>query len=221
MRKKRLNKILLVGLFIFLVFGSQNAGYAAQAAILDMNSDVTSYSSLNDIKQRVDEQLELKAKRNIFAPKKKQKTLTAVDDLEDSDEVVLRLVKTGFKSLGLNYRGQMFYKDGTLVAQVNYKKKTYLVSKGSKFKGNQVTDLSKEMITIKTYKGKEVTIPFRKIVFTDERIAEIQECNSLKTAVLSMNSKFLGYKVLDISEDSVIVSKHGQHLKLQKGTVHK
>ena len=212
--KKKYIVTLLMGLALVITAAPINVVKAAESQDL-------LFCSINDIQGMIDIQKQSQSERNIFKPKEKQVFSKDDEKLEDSQSPILSLIETGYKSLGIYYWGQMIFEDGMLVAQINYRKKTYLVTKGSTVAQYKVTALTKDSITLQNSKGGFIDIPYRKTVLTNERIAKIKECNSQRIAVLSKDSKFFGYKVLDINEDSVIVSKYGQHLKLEKGTVHK
>ncbi|MBU4305965.1 MAG: hypothetical protein KJ893_10180 [Candidatus Omnitrophica bacterium] len=134
--------------------------------------------------------------------------------------VLLQVVDTAYKPLGVIYRGRIIFEDGSIIAQVNLAKKSYLVRKGSKFDRYEVDYIDKYHLELREADGKHIRLTYRKTAYTDERIAKIKELNSQRLMSVGKDSELFGYKVLDIGEDYVLVSKQGQRLKLEKGMVH-
>lgn len=160
----------------------------------------------------------LNSKRNIFklhVSKKNAETMSG-----DNSELLVSEI--GLKPLGVEYRGKVFFKDDDeMIAQVNVNKKSYLVKKGTRFSGYKVSALNGKYLKLKDKKGKILKIEYRQKAYTDELVAKIKELTSEHTKTVSKNDTFLEYKVLDINEDSVLLSLKGQHLRLEKGMVHK
>ncbi|MCP4650238.1 MAG: hypothetical protein GY853_09205 [PVC group bacterium] len=184
--------------------------------------------SLQNIEEVVVQMQAQETKRNIFAKFKKRINKTeevfVPEPVEKntSKTPVLEVLTIEYKPVGIDYLGRIVFDDEKgLVAQVNFKKHTYLVRVGSKIGGYTVSQLDPECITLESEDSKTIKIEFRKAAYSKSRIAKIKEYNSQRTLVVSKDSEFFGYKVLDILEDHVLVSKQGQHLKLEKGMVHK
>lgn len=157
------------------------------------------------------------SKRNIFTQKVYENT-----EIVSSDSLVLQVIEIGLKPLGIEYQGRVSFEDDIdMVAQVNIHKKSYLVKKGTKFAAYNVHELNGEFIELKDEKGKIIKIKYRKIAYTNELVAKIKELTSSYSETVNKNGTFLEYKVLDIDEDSVLLSLRGQHLRLEKGMVHK
>ena len=157
------------------------------------------------------------SKRNIFTQKVYENT-----EIVSSDSLVLQVIEIGLKPLGIEYQGRVSFEDDIdMVAQVNIHKKSYLVKKGTKFAAYNVHELNGEFIELKDEKGKIIKIKYRKIAYTNELVAKIKELTSSYSETVNKNGTFLAYKVLDIDEDSVLLSLRGQHLRLEKGMVHK
>ena len=157
------------------------------------------------------------SKRNIFTQKVYENT-----EIVSSDSLVLQVIEIGLKPLGIEYQGRVSFEDDIdMVAQVNIHKKSYLVKKGTKFAAYNVHELNGEFIELKDKKGKIIKIKYRKIAYTNELVAKIKELTSSYSETVNKNGTFLEYKVLDIDEDSVLLSLRGQHLRLEKGMVHK
>ncbi len=160
----------------------------------------------------------LTAKRNIFTPRLTSKGIVA----SIGDSVKLLVSEIGLKPLEIEYRGRVFFKDkGDMVAQVNVHKKSYLVKKGTSFAAYKVYELNGDLIKLTDKKGKNIEIKYREKTYTNELVAQIKELVSGYSKTVSKNDTFLEYKVLDIDEESVLVSLLGQHLRLEKGMVHK
>lgn len=157
------------------------------------------------------------SKRNIFTQKVYENT-----EIVSSDSLVLQVIEIGLKPLGIEYQGRVSFEDDIdMVAQVNIHKKSYLVKKGTKFAAYNVHELNGEFIELKDKKGKIIKIKYRKIAYTNELVAKIKELTSSYSETVNKNGTFLAYKVLDIDEDSVLLSLRGQQLRLEKGMVHK
>ncbi len=160
----------------------------------------------------------VKSKRNIFLEQVYNKDA----EIAVSDRPVLLVTDISFKPLEVEYRGRIFFEDGNdLVAQVNVHKKSYLVREGTRFAAFKVDELNDEFIKVTDKKGKILKIKYRQKTYTNELVAKIKELTSAYSKTVSKNSSFLEYKVLDIDEDSVLLSRQGQHLRLEKGMVHK
>ena len=158
------------------------------------------------------------SKRNIFTQQVHNKSAEAVT----GDRLVLQVSEIGLKPLGIEYRGKVFFKDDNdMVAQINVDKKSYLVKKGTCFAVYQVSELNEKFIKLKDKKGKVIKIKYRQHTYTNELMAKIKELNSAYWKTVIKNDTFLEYKVLDIEEDSVLLSLQGQHLRLEKGMVYK
>ncbi|MFH1093181.1 MAG: hypothetical protein V1739_03375 [Candidatus Omnitrophota bacterium] len=160
----------------------------------------------------------LTSKRNIFSEPVYKKNAEIVT----GEHQVLQVSEIGFKPLEIEYRGKVFFKDDNdMVAQVNILKKSYLVKKGTKFASYQVDELNEKFIKLTDKKGEVIKIEYRQKVYTNELVAKIKELTSAYSETVSKNGSFLEYKVLDIDEDSVLLSHQGQHLRLEKGMVYK
>ena len=160
----------------------------------------------------------LTSKRNIFSKQVYKKNAEIVA----SDRPVLQVSEIGFKPLEIEYRGKVFFKDDNdMIAQVNVHKKSYLVKKGTHFAAYQVDELNEKFIKVTDKKGKVIKIKYRQKAYTNELAATIKELTSAYSKQVSKNGRFLEYKVLDIDENSVLLSHQGQHLRLEKGMVHK
>ena len=179
------------------------------------------YQDIEDLRQKEQTARALSSvisKRNIFTQEVHDKSVEAVT----GDRLVLQVSEIGFKPLGIEYRGKVFFKDDNdMVAQINVDKKSYLVKKGTRFAIYQVRELNGKLIELTDKEGKVINIKYREHAYTNELMAKIKELNSgyLKTVI--KNDTFLEYKVLDIDEDSVLLSLQGQNRRLEKGMVYK
>ena len=160
----------------------------------------------------------LTSKRNIFT----QQLSSKGAEVSVGDSIELLVSDIGLKPLEIEYNGNVFFKDDRdMVAQVNVHKKSYLVKKGSSFASYKVQVLTKTEIKVKDKKGKIIKIKYREKTYTNELMAQIKELKSGYSKTVSKNDTFLKYKVLDIDEESVLLSLLGQHLRLEKGMVRK
>lgn len=156
---------------------------------------------------------QFKTQRNIFA----QVTRGKIAQTVLSDKPVFELLEIGYKPLGIEYRGRIVFADGQIIAQVNLYNQTYLVKKGTKFCNYEVLDLEKEYLEIVSQTTKSIRLTYQKTTYTKELVAKIKELNSQQIVTVSKDSEFLGFKVLDIDKDYVLLSNQGQRLKLEKG----
>ncbi len=185
-------------------------------------TDVRDYAQeeeyLRQAEQTARELSSVTSKRNIFSERLCRK------DVQDpvSDRPVLQVSEIGFKPLGIEYRGKVFFEDdNAMVAQVNVHKKSYLVKEGTRFAAYRVDELNEKFIKLTDKKGRIIKIKYRQKAYSNELVAKIKELTSAYSKTVSKNSRFLEYKVLDIDEDSVLLSLQGQHLRLEKGMVYK
>ncbi|MBU1088020.1 MAG: hypothetical protein KKD05_10970 [Candidatus Omnitrophica bacterium] len=155
----------------------------------------------------------LAIKRNIFVPFENDEKRVAIDN------PVLVLLDILYKPLGFQYQGRIIYPNGQLVAQINANNKSYLVKLGENVANYKVEHLDKDSIVLKSKKGEFLDIKYLKTAFSDELMAKIKDNISGNIETVYKNSTIYGYKVLDIDKDFVILSKLGQHLRLQKGMV--
>ncbi len=163
-----------------------------------------------DIKTDIDL---LQIKRNIFVPFKDDEKRAVVDNS------ILEVLDISYKPLAFQYQGRIIYPDGQIVAQINANNKSYLVKLGAKLAKYTVEHLDKNGVSLKSKQGDFLKIKYLQTAFSDELMAKIKDNISGNIETVYKNSNIYGYKVLDIEEDSVILSKSGQHLRLQKGMV--
>jgi len=155
-------------------------------------------------------------KRNIFA---RMLETTAGQPVMVA-EPIFKLLEITYKSLGIQYRGRVVYESGKIIAQLNFDNKSYLVGIDSQVAGYEVVGLGKNHIHLKDNKRKTLKLKYQQAAYSEELVARIQECNSNQTVEVSKGSELFGYKVLDMDMKSVLLSKQGQHLKLEKGKVY-
>lgn len=182
-----------------------------------LNIDEKLKQSLDMQQSKLLSKLGWRTKRNIFIRWQQEK----VKDISVSEQPILEVLEIGYKPLGIEYQGRIVFQEGKLVGQVNLLDKSYIVEKGSRLPGYTVEALTKDHINLKDAKGSCKKINYRKAAYTKELVATLREQTSGQTQDVSKNSQFLSYKVLDIDEESVLLSTQGQHLRLKKGMVHK
>jgi hypothetical protein len=211
--------ICLISGFLFI---SNNAAYKQsisqrENALTNNNSASKAESAMPTVslvkninKAKIDL---LNVKRNVFVPFN--------DDAKSPEYTnpVLELLDISFKPLGFQYQGRIVYPNGQIVAQINANHKSYLVKIGSSLANYKVLRLDKDVISLKPKQGKALDIKYLQTAFSEELMAKIKDNVSGDIETVYKNSIIYGYKVLDIEEDCVILSKSGQHLRLQKGTV--
>ena len=156
----------------------------------------------------------MKVKRNIFVAFKYDEPKR-----QDFNKAVLEVLDISYKPLAFQYQGRIVYPNGQIVAQINALNKSYLVKIGSSLAKYKVVRLDKNSVSLKTKQGEYVNIKYLQTAFSEELMAKIKDSISGNIETVYKNSKIYGYKVLDIEGDYVILSKSGQHLRLQKGKV--
>ncbi|MFH2137160.1 MAG: hypothetical protein ABII88_01460 [Candidatus Omnitrophota bacterium] len=179
----------------------------------------TSPRGLELIKESMLKQSAEGLKRNIFTKFEKPKEV--VTDISELNGPIFELLETGYQILGIYYWGRVIFDGGEIIAQVNFKDRTYLVKVGSKVGPYSVTALEYNSIILEDENANIIEIEYRKTAYSQSRMAKIKEYNSQRTLVVNKDSELFGYKVLDIQEDYVLVSDQVEHLKLEKGMVHK
>ncbi len=133
-------------------------------------------------------------------------------------EYRFELLDTMYKSFEVNYLGRIVFEDGRMVAQLNYRNRTFLVPEGNRVAGYEVVSIDKDKVTLRRNDQLQ-NIEFRRPMYTEELTAKIKETGTGQVFVVDQNSEIFGFKVLDIKKDSVLLSNQGQHLSLEKGKV--
>lgn len=214
----------MVGIFIIssFVFIKNNADY--KMSIEQKKDKLADNESADEVKldlqgallAKIDDKAKidlLKIKRNIFVPFKDD------EKKQDINKPVFELLDISYKPLAFQYQGRIVYPNGQIVAQINANNKSYLIKIGSNLGNYKVEQLDKDSVTLKTKQGESVNIKYLETAFSDELMAKIKDSISGNIETVYKNSNIYGYQVLDIERDSVVLSKSGQHLRLQKGTV--
>jgi hypothetical protein len=157
-------------------------------------------------------------KRDIFARTAEEQQRVSVERVA-APAPRFEVMEITFKPLGIEYQGRIVFADGSLVAQVNMHDKSYLVKSGARLAPYTVDSIDKDVLVLKESAGKRISVKYRQTAYVDELMANIKEVNSNTTFLVSKNSEFFGCTVLDIDEESVLVSSEGEHFRLEKGTV--
>ena len=159
--------------------------------------------------------------RDIFSAKRMSAAGMPERVAEESsgEEPDVEVVDIKNKPLPIEYMGKIVFDDGRIVAQVNVHRKSYLVEDGTEFGGYSVESISPKKLVLRDSDSRKIELSFREILYSEELMATVKERSSQKVFDIYKDSSFLGFKVLDIAEDYVLVSNQGQHLKLWKGRV--
>ncbi len=222
--------LLCVFLVVIFTFAGKNASNRDYNAGVSEDLNQSDYSSLpvsrmpgnaQNImleKMKSDLTIKIKPERDIFAyPREKKDEPTRIL----TQEPVFEVVEIGYKPLGIEYKGKIVFGKGEIAAQINMRNKSYIARVNSTIAQYTVTQLNEQAISLRDGNGKVITIKYRENVYSDQLSAKIKELNSQKTFDVGKDSEFLGIKVLDIDGNSVLVSKSGERLRLEKGMVHK
>ncbi|MBI4846421.1 MAG: hypothetical protein HY810_08165 [Candidatus Omnitrophica bacterium] len=160
-------------------------------------------------------------KRDLFSPFKNTPEQAQAFSNNTFNDTLIEVLEIGYQPLNVEYRGRITFNNGRVVAQLNIGNDSYLASLGAKIVDYTVEALDENSVGLRNDQGKLMIVRYRKVTYTDELTATVKELNSKTKIKIRKDSDFFGFKVLDITPEYVLVSKMGQHLKLEKGTVQK
>lgn len=146
--------------------------------------------------------------RNIFVkPEKPIEVLTPES---------LKLVAVERVTLPFIYNGYIETPNGTIIGQVNWAEKTYFVKKGEKFKDYKVIEIQQKRLIVEGKEG-QLVLEFKKPGKGKEFIIKL--CNELdgKIYELRKGDEISGYKILDITSDSVVIWGKNKEWVIKKG----
>lgn len=128
----------------------------------------------------------------------------------------LKIVSITPVILPFTYNGFIQRADGSIIGQINWAGKTYFVKKGEKFKDYKVLEISSRLIKAETKEGQFI-LEYKKPVKGKELIAKLYSMMDEKTFEVKKNDEVNGYKVLDITANSVVLYGQNKEWVVKKG----
>ncbi len=107
------------------------------------------------------------------------------------------------------YKGLMQDADGNLIAQVNFKNKSYFVREKDRIEDWGIETLTTEQIILKSQAGREITISYHTPTPADESFALITKLSDGTRFRVAESERIEDYELIEIAAD---------HVKLQKGS---
>ncbi|MFC2149542.1 hypothetical protein ACFLQ8_02460 [Candidatus Auribacterota bacterium] len=155
---------------------------------------------------------------------------------EDKDGARLRLVKIYRQPVKLLFKGYIQLPDGSYSVQINWARKTDFKKVGEKIRGYKIVDfqqrlfeeksptgivkqINKSIVEIRKGENKPIVLEKGKLITEKELFAKLFDKKLFKNVTVHVGSTGDGYKVLDITEDEVILSPPSGdniHLKIGK-----
>jgi len=128
------------------------------------------------------------------------------------------IIEISYKPFPLQYRGCVVFKDGTLTAQINYEKKSFLLRRGMRVADYVVIAVDHDRVVLQ--QGSQlIRLAYQEMAYSDTRLARIKDRQSQQTRDVVIGDRIADFEVLDITEKSVLLSNRKRHLELQKGKV--
>lgn len=120
--------------------------------------------------------------------------------------------------LTVMYKGYIEREDGTLAAQLNWDGETRFVKSGDKIKGYKIFDVAKDAVIITGPDNKKIVLKHNKTAFSDDFQVVFFDSVGKKSYTLKKGDTLGGkYKIIDISNDSVILLTNNEKIILKKG----
>ena len=147
-------------------------------------------------------------RRDIFSE------FTAGSIVEGDGPSALKLLSVDRAPLPLIYQGYIKLEDGTMIAQVNWDKKTYFAIQGEGIGRFKVSEITRDSLRMTGPSGKEIRLEHLIKTYEDEFSATLQDPTSNRHFTVKKGAALGEYKVLDIGEDSVLLLHKNNHIKL-------
>jgi hypothetical protein len=146
------------------------------------------------------------AVRNIFEPFQ--------EESEPAEPIVLRDIV--FEPFVFMYMGFIERSAAEYIAQINWSSQTYFVREGDTFKEWTVTKVTKEKVVLINPTGEDIELPLQQKVFSKKPFARVLINRTGKEQKITIGDTVEGYKVLDITRDTVILSSNSGSLTITK-----
>lgn len=144
-------------------------------------ADVLNYSAL--------------AKRNLFYEYEEPKAEELPFYIKDIEAVPLDIM----------YMGLMELLDNKLVAQINFRGKTYFLKKKDVFGEYTVETITKDSCIILNQENEQLKLPYKKQVFSEEYEALMYDIKNKKLLKVKKGFKIREYEILDIKDGYVVL----------------
>ncbi len=106
--------------------------------------------------------------------------------------------------LDIGYNGFIEYTGG-IVGQINIGGTTYFIRKGEQIEDYEIIDLTRDYALVKDSQGKEIKLPLREKLLSDEYEATIFLSDEDKTVKIKKGDVIKNFRVLDISHTYVVL----------------
>ena len=118
--------------------------------------------------------------------------------------------------LNIMYQGVIELGKNKLLAQINFEGKTYFLKIGDFFADYKVKEISKDSCIVLDVNGKEVRLPYKRKVFSEEHEALLYDPKTKKLLNVKRGSKIRNYEILDIEASYVVLlDKNGDKIVLK------
>lgn len=146
--------------------------------------------------------------RNIFVkPEKPVEVFTPEN---------LKLISVERVTLPFMYKGYIQTASGGIIGQVNWGEKTYFIKKGEKFKDYKVIEIQRALLTVEGNEG-QLILQLGKPVKGKEFLIKLYNELDGKIYELRKGDEISGYKILDITLDSVVIWGKNKEWVIKKG----
>ncbi len=120
--------------------------------------------------------------------------------------------------LHIMYQGVIELGKDKLLAQINFEGKTHFLKTGDFFADYEVKEITKDACVVLNDKGKEIRLPYKRKVFSEEHQALLYDPKTEKLLKVKRGFKIRNYEILDIKASYVVLlDKNGEKIVLKKG----
>lgn len=144
--------------------------------------------------------------RNIFEPFREKEVPS---ELFMITEIV-------FEPFVFMYMGFIERSSAEFIAQINWASQTYFVREGETFKEWTATQVTKEKVMVIHQNGEDMELPLQQKVFSKKPFARVVVSSTGKEQKITIGDTVEGYKVLDITRDTVILSSNSGSIEITK-----
>ena len=144
--------------------------------------------------------------RNIFQP---LTGTTAAEKPFTVNDIV-------FEPFVFIYMGFIEKSPDEVIAQINWNDETYFVEKGEALREWTVTDIKRDSVTAVNAQGESITMPLQQRILSDKPYAIVTVPATGEARKIAAGDTVEGYKVLDITRDTVILATDSGPLTINK-----
>lgn len=121
-----------------------------------------------------------------------------------------------FEPFVFMYMGFIERSSAEFIAQINWASQTYFVREGETFKEWTATKVTKEKVMVMHQNGEDMELPLQQKVFSKKPFARIILSSTGEEKKITIGDSVEGYKVLDITRDTVILSSNSGSIEITK-----